>query len=69
MKRRRIQEYVAYGSLWFEQELKHLHIALELLRQYEKKDWQEVIPDAEFPAPLVSGEQLLSMSGVCLAVR
>ena len=37
----------------FEQELKHLHIALELLRQYEKKDWQEVIPDAEFPAPLV----------------
>ena len=31
----------------FEQELKHLHIALELLRQYEKKDWQEVIPDAE----------------------
>ena len=37
----------------FEQELKHLHIALELLRQYEKKDWQEVIQDAEFPAPLV----------------
>ena len=32
---------------------KYLHIALELLRQYEKKDWQEVIPDAEFPAPLV----------------
>lgn len=24
-----------------------------VLRQYEKKDWQEVIPDAEFPAPLV----------------
>ena len=44
------------GGIWqfmFEQELKHLHIALELLRQYEKKDWQEVIPNAEFPAPLV----------------
>ena len=39
-------------SIWelmFEQELAHLHEALALLRKYEKKDWQEVIPHGEFP--------------------
>ncbi len=42
--------------LWnfmFELELKHLHIARDLLRQYEKKDWNQVIPNAQFPSPLV----------------
>ncbi len=33
----------------FEQELAHLHSAVKLLRKYEKKDWQEVIPGGEFP--------------------
>ena len=36
----------------FQQELMHLHIAESLLREYEGKVWQQVIPDAEFPAPL-----------------
>ena len=36
----------------FEQELMHLHIAENLLKEYEGKTWQQVIPDGEFPAPL-----------------
>ena len=43
-------------KLWdfmFQQELMHLHIAENLLREYEGKQWQQVIPDACFPAPLV----------------
>ena len=36
-------------ELMFDQELAHLHEALDLLRKYEKKDWQEVIPHGEFP--------------------
>ena len=42
-------------ELWyflFQQELVHLHIARDLLCQYEKKDWNEVLPDAKFPVPL-----------------
>lgn len=42
-------------AIWdemFEKELMHLHMALSLLREYEKKDWYDVIPDAFFPAPL-----------------
>lgn len=33
----------------FEEEVAHLHQAAELLKQYEKKDWQQVIPDGCFP--------------------
>jgi rubrerythrin len=33
----------------FEQEISHLHKAAELLRQYEGKDWQQIIPGGEFP--------------------
>lgn len=43
-------------NIWetmFQQELMHLHIAESLLREYEGKQWQQVIPDACFPAPLV----------------
>ena len=36
----------------FEKELMHLHIAEGLLREYEGKEWQHVIPNAEFPEPL-----------------
>ena len=32
-----------------EQEIAHLHASLENLRKYEKKDWMDVIPQAEFP--------------------
>lgn len=45
----------AVRGVWqslFEQEITHLHIAAQLLRDYENKDWQQVIPNPEFPAPL-----------------
>lgn len=31
------------------QEISHLHHAASLLRKYEKKEWQQVIPDGTFP--------------------
>ena len=39
-------------QMLFEQELLHLHIAKDLLARYENREWQQVIPDAEFPDPL-----------------
>lgn len=36
-------------EMLLEQEIAHLHASLENLRKYEKKDWMEVIPQAEFP--------------------
>ncbi|MEM5768943.1 MAG: hypothetical protein AAGU32_11750, partial [Bacillota bacterium] len=39
-------------SVWelhLQQEISHLHKAAELLRQYEDKDWQQLIPGGEFP--------------------
>jgi hypothetical protein len=42
-------------NLWEENlsfEIGHLRSAVELLKKYEKKDWQEVIKDGEFPAPI-----------------
>jgi hypothetical protein len=33
-------------------EISHLNKAAELLKKYERKEWQEVIPDGEFPAPV-----------------
>ncbi len=36
-------------TMHFEQELAHLHYAAQLLEKYEKKEWRQVIPDAEFP--------------------
>lgn len=39
-------------------EISHLHKAAELLKRYEGKDWQEVIKDAEFPAPLSLHENI-----------
>lgn len=32
-----------------EQEISHLHTAVKNLKKYEKKEWQEVIPDGKFP--------------------
>ncbi len=34
---------------FFTYELAHLHKAAELLKKYEKKEWEEVIPGGEFP--------------------
>ncbi|NLT57974.1 MAG: hypothetical protein GXX99_03330 [Clostridiales bacterium] len=39
-------------SIWemhLEQEIAHLHKAVELLQKYERKDWQQVLPAGEFP--------------------
>ncbi|HHU22525.1 MAG TPA: hypothetical protein GXZ52_03790 [Clostridiales bacterium] len=39
-------------SVWelhLQQEIAHLHLAADLLRKYEGKDWQQVIPGGEFP--------------------
>ncbi len=33
----------------FEQEVLHLHMAADLLKKYERKDWQQVIPVGDFP--------------------
>ena len=42
-------------KLWqklFEQEISHLHVAAQLLKKFEGREWQQVIPNGEFPAPL-----------------
>ena len=36
----------------FNQELSHLHEAVKLLKAYEGRSWEEVIPGGAFPAPL-----------------
>ena len=46
----------AIRAIWeqsFEQELAHLHKAAQLLERYEGRHWQQVIPNADFPAPIV----------------
>lgn len=43
-------------AIWaalFEQEVSHLHFAAKLLKDYEGKSWQQVIPGGEFPDPLL----------------
>lgn len=47
-------------AIWEEmlvQEIAHLHKAAELLKKYEKKNWQQVIPVGEFPQLLSFGPQ------------
>ncbi|HHV51803.1 MAG TPA: hypothetical protein PLG48_02975 [Candidatus Avimonas sp.] len=60
-------------SVWemhLQQEIAHLHKAVELLHKYENKDWQQVIPGGDFPKLLqfhdtrdyvrnILGEQIL----------
>ena len=46
-------EYVK--KIWermLEQEIAHLHSAVELLKKYENKSWEEVIPGGDFPEPV-----------------
>ena len=48
-------------SIWAENleiEIAHLHKANELLQKYEHKNWQEVIPDGNFPAPISLHENI-----------
>lgn len=40
----------------FHEEVAHLHKAAELLKKYEGKEWQQVIPDGNFPQLLTLGE-------------
>ena len=42
----------------FEEEVSHLHFAAKLLKDYEGTDWQEVIPDGEFPQLLSLGSNI-----------
>ena len=47
--------------LWeecFQAEVSHLHKAAELLKKYEGKDWEEVIPCGDFPEPLSLHENI-----------
>ncbi len=57
-----ITETDAYiKSLWEENlaiEIAHLHKANELLEQYEKKTWQQVIADGAFPEPITLKENI-----------
>ena len=39
-------------------EIAHLHKAAELLKKYEKKEWEEVIKDPKFPKPLSLHENI-----------
>ncbi len=48
-------------ALWEENldmEISHLHKAAELLKKYEGKEWQEVIKDGKFPAPISLHENI-----------
>lgn len=48
-------------GLWeenLEMEIAHLHKAAELLKKYEGKEWQEVIKDGTFPAPISLHENI-----------
>ena len=49
------------GKLWqkfLAEEVSHLHRAKALLEKYEGKEWQSVISDGEFPAPLSLHENI-----------
>ncbi len=48
-------------TIWEENlalEIAHLHKAVELLEKYDKKTWQEVIPDGTFPKPIALHENI-----------
>ncbi len=54
-------------GLWealFEQETGHLQLAVKLLREYEGRDWTEVIPGGAFPAPLELRSNIEYVRGV-----
>lgn len=48
-------------NFWYENfliEIAHLHKANELLEKYENKNWQEVIPNGNFPEPISLHENI-----------
>lgn len=62
-------------EMFFEFEVAHLHKACELLNKYENKQWQEVIPNGEFPKLLLLGPNIEYVRNIlkntvnCTAVR
>lgn len=53
----------------FEIEVAHLHAAAELLKKYEGKHWQQVIPQGEFPTLLAFHENKKYIREVLQSVR
>lgn len=53
----------------FEQEVAHLHKAAEMLKTYESKDWQQVIPNGEFPKLLSLGSNIDYVRKIIETVR
>ena len=62
-------------EMFFEFEVAHLHKACELLNKYENKEWQEVIPNGQFPKLLLLGPNIEYVRNIlkntvnCTAVR
>ncbi len=48
----------------FEQEISHLHNAARLLKKYENKEWQQCIPDGNFPELLTLHENKDYIRGI-----
>ncbi|KEI00136.1 hypothetical protein [Clostridium botulinum] len=53
----------------FTQEVAHLHKAAELLKKYENKDWQQVIPNGTFPKLLNLGPNKEYLREILKTVR
>ena len=59
-------------AIWemnLEQEIAHLHKAASMLEQYEGKHWQQIIPNAEFPAPIVLESNIPYVRSVLTTVQ
>lgn len=59
-------------AIWeqsFEQELAHLHSAAQLLERFEGRHWQQVIPNADFPAPIVLESNIPYVRSVLTTVQ
>ena len=59
----------AVWSRHLEQEIAHLHHAAQLLEQAEGRHWQQVIPDAEFPAPIRLESNIPYVRAVLMSVQ
>ena len=53
----------------FEQEVAHLHNAADMLKKYEDKEWQQVIPDGKFPKLLSLGSNIEYVRKILESVR
>lgn len=53
----------------FEQEVAHLHNAADMLKKYEGKEWQQVIPDGKFPKLLSLGSNIEYVRKILESVR